>query len=575
LPRHHLPPPVQLEWLIAGTRVLLAIAALLDVWLDSVGHPSLSPLVFPCLFYYLAYSLALLGLTWKPVRFTPSWSLAVHAFDVAAFSLFAAFAEGPASPVLFYFVFIVMCGTLRWRSAGALWTAAAAIAALGGAYLFAAFRLHLGAFALDQFVRRSVQFAGTAALVGYLGAYSHPLGGEIGRVALWPRRLPRTSRALVSDIITRSAEVLEVPSVVLVWTAPNNSQINLAWRTDEDLEWIREPEGTYDTLVAPELEQQSFQAVDATRDDGRVIHWSGGRLRYRRCRPVNEKLRARFGMRGVQSYNLDGEFIRGRLFCFGKGRMQIDDLIVGALVARLAVSQLDSLYLAGQIGDAAATEERLRVSRDLHDSLAQTLAGTALQLLAARRLLDFNPVVARERLDEVQHQLKLDQLEVRALIRRLRPVPGGEEEDSSEGYDVRLPDLKARLEEFRLRIQKQWEVSIAIQVETTVDDWPEAGAEQVFRLIQEAALNAARHAAASVIRVDVTATGAELRLAIEDDGKGYPFSGTFDLAALTDMKKGPLILRERVAALRGGLLLQTTNAGTRVVITLPSALVET
>ena len=41
------------------------------------------------------------------------------------------------------------------------------------------------------------------------------------------------------------------------------------------------------------------------------------------------------------------------------------------------------------------------------------------------------------------------------------------------------------------------------------------------------------------------------------------------------MQKGPLILRERVAALRGGLLLQTNNAGTRIVITLPSALVET
>jgi signal transduction histidine kinase len=572
--RSHHPPPVRFEWLIAATRVLLAVAALLDVWLDSWSLPRVSPLVFPSLFYYLAYSIAVLGLVWKPVRFTPSWGLAVHTFDIVAFSLFAAFAEGPASPVLFYFLFIVIAGTLRWRSTGALWTAAAAIAGLGAAYLFAAFGLHLEAFGLDQFVRRSVQLAGTAALVGYLGTYSHPLAGEISRVALWPRRRPRTSRALVTDIIARSAEVLEVPSVVLLWTAPNNSQINLAWQSDEGLLWIREPEGTYDMLVAPELERQSFQAYDATKDNGRVIYWSAGRLQYRRCRPVNERLRARFAMRRVQSYRLDGEFIRGRLFCFGKRRMPIDDLIVGELVARLAVSQLDSLYLVTQMGEAAATEERLRLSRDLHDSLAQTLAGAALQLLAVRRLLDFNPAAARQRLDEVQYQLKLDQLEVRSLIRRLRPVPGAVAEYSAE-YDVQSADLKARLEELRLRIQKQWDVSVAIQVETLVDDWPEAGVEQVFRLIQEAALNAARHAEASIIRVDVTATDAELRLAVEDDGKGYPFSGSFDLAALTDMEKGPLILRERVAALRGGLLLQTTNAGTRIVITVPSALVET
>ena len=189
---------------------------------------------------------------------------------------------------------------------------------------------------------------------------------------------------------------------------------------------------------------------------------------------MNEELRARFEMRGVQSYNLDGEFIRGRLFCFGKRRMKIDDLIVGELVARLAVSQLDSLHLASEIGTAAVTEERLRVSRDLHDSLAQTLAGTALQVLAARRLLDFNPVVARQRLDEVQHQLKLDQLEVRALIRRLRPTPGFMPEDSAE-YDLRRADLKERLAEFRLRVQKHWDVGVEICVETAVDDWPEAG----------------------------------------------------------------------------------------------------
>jgi len=574
LPRQHLPPPVQLEWLIAGTRVLLAASALLDIWLDPTRLPHLSPVVIPCLLYYLTYSLALLGLSWKPVRFTPGWGIAVHTFDVAAFTVFAAYVEGPSGPILFYFVFILMCGILRWRGAGALWTAVGAIGGLGAAYLYAEHGLHIEGFGLDSFIRRSVQFAGTAALVGYLGTYSHPLESEVSRVALWPRRLPRTSRALVSDIIVRSSEVLDVPSVVLVWTAPNNTQVNIAWRLDEDLQWMREPEGTYVPLVAPELEAHSFQAVDATKDDGSVVHWSGGRLNYRRCRPVNEALRARFAIRGVQSYNLDGEFIRGRLFCYGKRRMKIDDLIVGELVARLAVSQLDSLYLASEIGAAAATEERLRMSRDLHDSLAQTLAGTALQVLAARRLLDFNPVVARQRLDEVQHQLKLDQLEVRALIRRLRPTPGVVPEYSAE-YDLRRADLKERLKEFRLRVQKHWDVGVEICVETPVDDWPEAGMEQVFRLIQEAALNAARHADASIIRVDVTATDAELRLAVEDDGKGYPFSGEFDLAALTAMQKGPLILRERVAALRGGLLLQTNNAGTRIVITLPSALVET
>jgi signal transduction histidine kinase len=278
-------------------------------------------------------------------------------------------------------------------------------------------------------------------------------------------------------------------------------------------------------------------------------------------------------MRSVQSHRLDGEFTQGRLFCFGRSRMQVDDLIVGDFVARLAVSQLDSLYLVTQMGEGAALEERLRVARDLHDSLAQTLAGTALQLLAARRLLDFNPQAARQRLEEVQHQLKRDQLEVRSLIRRLRPASRPSSEPTME-TDATVADLREQLEELRLRVEKQWDVSVAIQFDAVSDDWPRPMAEQVFRLIQEAVLNAARHADASVIRVDVSSGADALRLAIEDDGRGYPFQGSFDLAALTKLQKGPLTLRERVAALGGGLQLHTSTSGTQLAITLPNALVE-
>jgi signal transduction histidine kinase len=391
------------------------------------------------------------------------------------------------------------------------------------------------------------------------------------RVALWPRKLARTSRALVSDILSESAKVLGT-SVVLIWVAPDDSRVNLAWLGDEGLVWTHEPQGTYGSLVAPELERQSFQAFDASRDSGRVIHWSAGRLRRRRCRAVNERLQARFKMRAVHSCVLDGEFVQGRLFSLGNPNMQIDDLLIGDLVAQLAVAQLDRLHLVTQMAESAALEERLRVARDLHDNLAQTLAGTALQLLAARRLLDFSPSTAKSRLQEVQYQLKRDQLEVRSMIRRLRPASAPAPQYPAHD-EVRHGNLADRLEQLRLRIQKQWEVAVQIQLQIPVGDWSDAIAEQVFHLIQEAALNAARHAEASIIRVQVTSSVRELRLAIEDDGKGFPFHGSFDLTALAAMEKGPLTLRERVAALGGGLHLETNTSGTRVVITLANALV--
>jgi len=160
------------------------------------------------------------------------------------------------------------------------------------------------------------------------------------------------------------------------------------------------------------------------------------------------------------------------------------------------------------------------------------------------------------------------------VIRRLRPAPAPSE-PQQVGRHVRSADLAALLEEFRLRVEMQWVVRVALHVDANFDHWPDTAAEQVFRLIQEAVLNAARHAEASTIVVRVAAGGDGLRLTIEDDGKGYPFHGSFNLATLTAMQKGPLTLRERVTSLHGGLELQTSQAGTHLSIALPNVLIET
>src|SRR5262249_47401431 len=150
--------------------------------------------------------------------------------------------------------------------------------------------------------------------------------------------------------------------------------------------------------------------------------WSADAFLQRHGRPINAALQARFDIHAAQSWALDGELIRGRLFVLDKHRMRIDDLVFGEVVARLAVSRLDNLYLLRRLRHSVALEERLRVARDLHDSLLQTIAGTALQLLAARRLLERDPDAARFRLEDVQNQLESGELEMRSYIRGLRPA---------------------------------------------------------------------------------------------------------------------------------------------------------
>jgi signal transduction histidine kinase len=557
------PPRVRIEWLIASSRVVLAGGGLLAVAISPFGPGDDWRLAYTIV-WYLVYSLCVLALVWTPVRFAPAWGLAVHLFDLAAFSLFTLFTGASTSPFFIYFTFLVICGTLRWDIRGAAWTAIASVVVYAGTALYTSQVLDGRPFATNAFVVRSVHLAVTAVLIAYLGAYHHRFQREIGRIVSWPRRVPRQPRELVGEIIAECSEVLEAPQVLIVWEEPDEGDINLAWGSGSDVTWATEPEATYGSFVVPGLEQKTFQATDVANERGVVVHWSDGAFRRRVCRPINPALQTRFGMHRVQSWSLNGELIRGRLFALGKVAMRLDDLIVGDVVARLTVSRLDSLYLLRRLRLAAALDERLRVARDIHDSLLQSTAGSALQLLAARRLLDRNPEEARRRLEEVQNQLEHGELEMRSFIRRLRPVSSQTEPSPSAG-------LADRLEELRRRVERQWEIKVKMTPPSGADAWRQALLEGVYRIVQEGVLNAARHADPSLISVDFAVDTEEVRLQIIDDGRGFPFHGTFDLEALNAMNQGPLTLKERVAELQGRLLLRTSETGTELSIQLPLA----
>jgi signal transduction histidine kinase len=557
------PPRVRVEWLIASSRVVLAGGALLAAAVSPFAPGDDWRLAFATGVYFV-YSLCMLALVWAPVRFASAWGLSNHVFDLSAFSLFIFLTDASTSPFFIYFTFLVICGTLRWNFRGAVWTAIASVAVYAATVLFASLVLHVRPLATNAIVVRSLYLAVTAALIAYLGAYHHRFQREIGRIVDWPRQVPRQPRQLVGEIIAECSEVLEAPKVLIVWEEPDEGDINLAWGSDGDVTWASEPEATYGSFVMPGLERKTFQAADAGDERGAVVYWLDGAFRQRVGRPVTPALQTRFGMRRVQSWSLDGELIRGRLFVLDKPSMQLDDLILGDVVARLTVSRLDSLYLLRRLRLAAALDERLRVARDIHDSLLQSTAGSALQLLAARRLLDRDPDEARRRLEDVQNQLEHGELEMRSFIRRLRPVSSRADHSPAAG-------LAVRLEELRRRVERQWGVKVKMTPPSPAAAWRPDLLEAVYRIVQEGVLNAARHADPSLISVDFAVERGQLRLRISDDGSGFPFRGTFDLQVLNAMNQGPLTLKERVAELQGQLLLQTSETGTALSIELPLA----
>ena len=556
------PPRIRVEWLVALARVVLALGVWIAVIIDPLepGRGGIGAFLFAC---YFAFSVGILALVWSPTRFGRGWAVGLHLYDLAAFTVLMVAENGAASPFFATLTFLLVCAAIRWSVRGVLWTAAAALVTYTIAILLSAATFDAPDFVLPEFVIRVVSLGVMTALLAHLATHERRFRREISRLADWPRTVSRDPHTLVAEVLSRASDLLDAPRLVLVWDDPDDARVNVACFDRKEVLWTVETEGTFGSVVAREVEGRSFETSDAARERADVVVSTSRGFGRRLCHPIDERLRARFEMRRVESWPLDGELVRGRVFCLDKSGMSLDDLVSGESVARLAASRLDSLYLLHRLRDATALEERVRVARDLHDSLLQSQAGAALQLMAARRQLERDPDTAKRRLGDVQQQLERGELEMRSFIKSLRPRPRAM-------ADAAASVLNERLLELRERVERQWELKVLFHVDPEVARIREPLADHVYRLVQEAVLNAARHADASVIRGEVIVDDGSVRLTIVDDGKGYPFTGSYDLASLGSMNQGPLTLRERVTELKGNLQLTTSfDAGTELLITVP------
>jgi signal transduction histidine kinase len=98
---------------------------------------------------------------------------------------------------------------------------------------------------------------------------------------------------------------------------------------------------------------------------------------------------------------------------------------------------------------------------------------------------------------------------------------------------------------------------------------PRRVGDQIYRLVQEGLSNAIRHAQATTLRVDLFLLPHRIQLVVADDGRGFPFQGTYNLQTLNARGLGPVSIKERVATLKGELTLVSSADGSRLTIALP------
>ncbi|HUQ83342.1 MAG TPA: sensor histidine kinase, partial [Gemmatimonadaceae bacterium] len=235
-----------------------------------------------------------------------------------------------------------------------------------------------------------------------------------------------------------------------------------------------------------------------------------------------------------------------------------------AIRARL-LDQLDKAQrdLAERSREAGAQDERQRLARDIHDTLAQGFASVikhleAIELSFAVPRSDPADAIRRAvpHLAHAQAVSRASLGEIRRLVWALRPP---------QLVEATLP---AAIE----RIVTQWSDTNGIAATCAVGELPalQPDAEVIFlRATQEALSNVARHAHATHVSVSMHCVDGLVMLSVEDDGRGFT-----DERALGGGKMGLVGMRERVQPFGGRVLIENgSDAGTSLVVALPLAAV--
>jgi signal transduction histidine kinase len=555
-------PRIRAERLIATSRVLLAALSLMAVWLDPYTPESHERILYFLLLGYLGFALSAAAIVWLAHVPLVILGFVTHVLDLSLFSLLTYFTEGPTSPFFIYFMFSMISATLRWQWRGALWTAAAALIGFNGIGVYGSEVMNDPAFEENRFVIRSVYLGVMAGLLGYLGAYEERRRRELSALADWPGAVAREPEIPQPDILESAARILGAPRVLLIWEEPEEPWLHFAsWSKREFRSW-REAPATYQPMVAEPLAGLTFLSKDVrSRVPVVVLRRAPDEPREWRGAPVHPVLQSRFAMAAVLCLPLHGECMDGYLFALDKPRMTGDDLPLGEVVAHQVVSSVDQSLLSRRLRQAAAVEERIRLSRDLHDGVLQSLTGAALQLETVQRLWDSEPGAARGQLGAIQRLIGDEQRNLRGFIRDSKGAPAG--------LTIGTGGLLAGLRELVRRLEDLWGLRVALEVNRLDSLSSDALAYDLCLIVQEALVNAARHAAASEVHVEVAAENGQVHIVVADNGRGFPFQGDYDHAKLTTLGLGPVMLKERVMSLGGTLAIHSTPTGARLDIVVP------
>lgn len=230
------------------------------------------------------------------------------------------------------------------------------------------------------------------------------------------------------------------------------------------------------------------------------------------------------------------------------------DLALG--IATSVAPAIENARLYQQVEQLAVTEERLRLSREIHDEQAQALGLLQLQASTAGDLLARGrPDEAQSCLLELQDTITEVYTSVREEIFNLRTVVSDK------------ADFMAALRAYLADYQEDFGLQVRLEIKGELrGQWASRAGGQVLRIIQEALSNARKHSGAQGVVLRIEETQAWVRICIEDDGKGFLPERVLDQGR---RHVGLTVMQERAHAVGGTLEIDSQpGKGTRILLQL-------
>jgi len=552
----------QLERTLALARAGLGLLALaLGLWQLPLFHaPALAGNIIIGYNLYALLAAVIVGIAGP----FPAVGLVLHVCDTVWAVAITTGIETLASAASVFFLFVLVGAAYRWG----LWQAIATSVAM------ATLQTALTSGALSGFTPPiteadkvesaawSAYMVGLACLIGYLAGEqnrAHARASAAAR-ALAAVDLAGGFRASLERVLNVLRSTFDARRVLLLLEERATGRIYRWSVTDTD------PTARVDERPVSERETWFF-ALPAT---GRAWRLRRSRERVRglsdvvtptrrRRRLVELPAGAAFGSRVFVGVLSGGEDWTGRLLIIDP-RRQTDRRAIdwlATLMTHLGAA-LYSLYLLRQLRSRVSAVERSRLARELHDGLIQALVGLEMQVEVVRRTAAAGRAPDAGDIARIQQQLHTEVLNARELMQQVRPLQ----------FNPR--DLPGRLADLADRFRR--DTGIEVQFVCTLEE-PELSprlARELLQIAQEALVNVRKHSAASHVLIRFGASPSHWTLVIDDNGRGFEFTGRHTLDELDHTRRGPAVIKERVRGIRGGLVLDSLpGRGSSLEINVP------